>query len=60
MSEPSEDEILQKAKELCRDDDKVWDSASLQSGPAQKMAAVASDSDRAEYLNRAKTLLEQK
>jgi hypothetical protein len=47
MAEPSEDEILQKAKELCRDDDKAWDSADFEGGSATKVVAIATDSDHA-------------
>jgi hypothetical protein len=60
MAEPSEDEILQKAKELCRDDDKLWDLPDLQSEAGANRARLVSDSDRTEYLNRAKSLLTQK
>jgi hypothetical protein len=60
MTEPSEDEILQKAKELCRDDGKTWDSAELPGDSEGRRNAIASDSDHSEYLNRAKALLEQK
>jgi hypothetical protein len=56
--EPSDDEILQGAKELCREDGKAWDLANLHGG-AGEGTIIGSDSDRAEYLNRAKALLRQ-
>jgi len=59
MIEPTEDQILQKAKELCREDGKVWDSANIDRGATGKVVTIASDSDHAEYLNRAKALLSQ-
>jgi hypothetical protein len=62
MSEPSEDQILQKAKELCRRDRKVWSPDDFQNGVAgvTMLTVVAGDDDRTEYLNTAKTLLGQK
>jgi hypothetical protein len=58
--ESSEDETLQKAKELCREDGKVWNSADFEGGSATEVGAIATDSDHAEYLNRARALLKQK
>jgi hypothetical protein len=58
--EPSEDETLQKAKELCREDGKVWNSADFEGGSPTEVAAIATDSDHTEYLNRARALLKQK
>lgn len=60
MNRPTEDEILRKAKDLCREDGKVWDSADFEDGSASKVVAIASDSDHAEYLSKAKSLLERK
>jgi hypothetical protein len=59
MPEPTEDEILQKAKELCRDDGKSWDRVEFEKSGSQgrSLAAVADDGNRAEYLNRAKEAL---
>ena len=54
VAEPSEDEILQKAKELCRDDEKAWDR---ENSLGQAGGTIVTDSDRTEYLNRAKSLL---
>ncbi len=55
--EPSEDETLQKAKELCREDGKVWNLADFEGGSATEAGAIATDSDHTEYLNRARALL---
>jgi hypothetical protein len=56
MSELTEDEILQKAKDLCRKDGKAWSLDDLQNGvPGVTMVIlVADENDRIEYLNRAR------
>jgi hypothetical protein len=61
MSEPSEDQIIQKAKELCRREGKAWSLDDFQNGvPGITMVSVvAKDSDRTHYLNRAKALLQR-
>jgi hypothetical protein len=52
MVEPLEDEIVQRAKAICRDDGKIWDVDELQSqGDSKKMV---DDASRTEYLNRAR------
>jgi hypothetical protein len=60
--EPSEVQILRKAKELCRLDCKTWSIHDLEAGVAgvTMFTVVADDSARTEYLNRAKALLEEK
>jgi hypothetical protein len=59
MSELTEDEILQTAKDLCRNDGKAWSLDDLQNRvPGVTMVSlIADDNDRTEYLNRAKALL---
>jgi hypothetical protein len=61
MSELSEDQILRKAKELCRLDCKTWSLDDFDKGLAgvTMFTMVADDSDRAKYLNQAKALLEK-
>jgi hypothetical protein len=58
MTEPTEDEILVKAKQLARDDGRLWllgseDSSNEHDGRDR----VVDESLRAEYLNRALELL---
>jgi hypothetical protein len=58
MTEPTEDEILVKAKQLARDDGRLWllgfgDSGNEHDGRDR----VVDESLRAEYLNRALELL---
>jgi hypothetical protein len=62
MFELSEDQILQKAKELCRHDRKAWSLGDFENRvPGVTMlTVVVNDNDRTEYLNAAKTLLGQK
>jgi hypothetical protein len=59
MVEPTEDQILQKAKELCRNDGKAWDRVDLEKSASQEvsLAGVADDSGRTEYLNQATAAL---
>jgi hypothetical protein len=58
MTEPTEDEILVKAKQLAKEDGKLWlwDSEDIDDEPGAR-ERVADDSLRAEYLNRALELL---
>jgi hypothetical protein len=60
MSELTEDQILKKAKELCRRDGKGWsvDDFARKSGVTM-FSVLADDSDREEYLSRARALLEE-
>jgi hypothetical protein len=57
MTEPTEDEILQRAKEQM--DGKVWDDGERRRKEEVDGGApvVADDSEQAEYLNRAKRQL---
>jgi hypothetical protein len=59
MTEAAETEILVKAKQLARDDGRLrlWDSEYDQLRRAR--SSIADDALRAEYLNRARTLLKQ-
>jgi hypothetical protein len=57
IAEPSEDQILQEAKELCRDDEKAWDR---EDSLGQAGGTIVTDSDRTEYLKRAKSRLQQR
>lgn len=59
MREPTEGEILQKAKQLAREDGKLWGHPDLESGELDPREPVADDSDQAEYLNRAREMLRQ-
>lgn len=56
MTEPTEDEVLVKAKQLARDDGRLWDTEDIEDAPAAG-DRFADDSLRAEYLNRARELL---
>jgi hypothetical protein len=62
MSAPSEDQILEKAKELCRCEGKAWNLDDFKNGVSgvTMLAVVADDNDRTKYLNRAKAFLKQK
>ena len=62
MSVPSEDQILEKAKELCRCQGKAWNLDDFANGVSSvtRVTVVADDSDRTKYLNRAKAFLKQK
>jgi hypothetical protein len=59
MSELTEDETLQKAKDLCRNDGKAWRLGDLQNRvPGVTMVSlIADDNDRTEYSNRARAVL---
>jgi hypothetical protein len=52
MSDLSEDQILRKAKELCRLDCKTWSLDDFENGVAgvTMFTVVADDSDRTKYL----------
>jgi hypothetical protein len=62
MSELSEDQILRKAKELCRRDGKTWSLDDFENGVAgvTMLTVVVDDNGRRVYLNRAMVLLRQK
>jgi hypothetical protein len=62
MSAPSEDQILEKAKELCRCEGKAWNLDDFENGVSgvTMLTVVADDNDRTYYLNRAKAFLKQK
>jgi hypothetical protein len=53
MTEPTEDEVLVKAKQLAGDDGRLWDTEDIEDAPAAR-DRFADDSLRAEYLNRAR------
>jgi transcriptional regulator with XRE-family HTH domain len=61
MSAPR-DEILEKAKELCRCEGKAWNLDDFGNGVlgVTMLTVVADDSDRTYYLHRAKAFLKQK
>jgi hypothetical protein len=61
MSKSTEDEIIQKAKELCRGSGKAWSPDDFQNGmPGVTMLTrVADATERLLYLSRAKAMLEQ-
>ena len=62
MSAPSEEQILEKAKELCRCEGKAWNLDDFKNGVSgvTMLAVVADDNDRTKYLNRANAILKQK
>jgi hypothetical protein len=62
MSPPSEDQILEKAKEQCRCEGKAWNLDDFKNGVSgvTMLRVVADDNDRTKYLNRAKAFLKQK
>lgn len=62
MSVPSEEQILEKAKELCRCEGKAWNLDDLKNGVSgvTMLTVVADDNDRTKYLNRANAFLKQK
>jgi hypothetical protein len=62
MSAPSKDQILEKAKELCRCEGKTWNLDDFKNGVSgvTMLAVVADDNDRTKYLNRANAFLKQK
>jgi hypothetical protein len=62
MSPPSEDQILEKAKEQCRCEGKAWNLDDFKNGVSgvTMLRVVADDNDRTKYLNRSKAFLKQK
>ena len=60
MSDPNVDDIIEKAKQLCRLDGMLWSSLDFQNPMAiqSRAARMAGDDDRRRYLERAQTLLE--
>jgi hypothetical protein len=56
MTEPTEDEIRVKAKQLTHDDGRLWDTPDIKDAPSERDRIVG-DALRAEYLNRALELL---
>ncbi len=56
MTEPTEDEILVKAKQLAYDDGRLWDTEDIKDAPSERSRFV-DDALRGEYLNRALELL---
>jgi hypothetical protein len=56
MTEPTEDEVLVKAKQFAHHDGRLWDTEDLEDAPAAR-DRIADDSLRAEYLNQARELL---
>jgi hypothetical protein len=59
MTEPTEDEILVKAKQLAHDDGRLWDTEDVKGAPSERNRFV-DDTLRAEYLNQAWELLRHK
>lgn len=59
MAEPTEDQILQKAKELCHNDGKAWDQSDFENSASNvvTLAGVADDSAQTEYLHQAAVVL---
>jgi hypothetical protein len=62
MSAPSEEQTLERAKELCRCEGKAWNLDDFKNGVSgvTMLAVVADDNDRTKYLNRANAILKQK
>lgn len=61
MAEPAEDQVLRKAKELCRNDGKAWDPTDLNSASdLVGLAGVADDSAQTVYLHQAAAVLNSK
>ena len=58
MFKPTEDEVLRKARELCREDGKIWSVADIGDPLRDSSGAVVDESSRAEYLNRARETLQ--
>jgi hypothetical protein len=56
MTEPTEDEVLVKAKQLAHDDGRRWESEDMDQEQDAR-DRLADDSLRAEYLNQARELL---
>jgi hypothetical protein len=62
VSALSQDQILEKAKELCRCEGKAWNLDDFKNGVSgvTMLTVVADDKDRAEYLRRATAFLKEK
>jgi hypothetical protein len=61
MSEPTVDEIMEKAKQLCRLDGMLWsslDSLNPMARQIRRTARLAGEAARRRYLQRAQTLLD--
>ena len=60
MTIPNIDDIIEKAKQLCRLDGMLWSNLDFQNPMAiqRRAARMAGDADRRRYLKRAQTLLE--
>ena len=61
MSEPTVDEIMEKAKQLCRLDGMLWSKLDFQNPMAQQIrttARLAGEAVRRRYLKRAQTMLD--
>jgi hypothetical protein len=60
MPGPTVDDIIEKAKQLCRSDGMLWSSRDFQNPMAtqNRAARVAGVADQRRYLKRAQTLLE--
>jgi hypothetical protein len=60
MSEPTVDEIMEKAKQLCRLDGMLWSKLDFQNPMAQQIRTtrLAGEAVRRRYLKRARTLLD--
>jgi hypothetical protein len=58
MTDPTEADVLVKAKQLAHDDGRLWDTEDLEDAPASR-DRIADDSLRTEYLNQARELLRQ-
>jgi hypothetical protein len=57
-ADPTEDQVLRKAKDLCRNDGKAWRPSDLNSASALiSFAGVADDSTQAVYLHQAAAVL---
>jgi hypothetical protein len=61
MSDWGDDQIVRKAKELCRRDCKAWSLDDFENGVAgvTMLTVVADQTQRTHYLSRAKAMLEQ-
>jgi hypothetical protein len=57
MKDPTEAEVLVKAKQLAHDDGRLWDTEDLEDAASRDR--IADDSLRTEYLNQARELLRQ-
>jgi hypothetical protein len=59
MYEPTVEDIIEKAKQLCRLDGMLWSNLDFQNPmEAQSRTRIADVADRRRYMKRAQTLLE--